>query len=253
MEEIEEKDNLKNENLILIKINQVEPIEEKEKRERKISLLSNNTKSISPDYFLEWKNINYYIKDFNKDKRSNSLSKDSNNNVVVAEDDYLSEDKKSKHFNSNYDNVVTAETKSPEELADFDEMHRDSNRTIINNMSGFASPKEILVIMGPSGSGKTSLLNIIADRQLPTDRKTHVINREVTVNNIKVDKSYGMLFAYIMQDDVLLDTLTPKELLLFAARLKLNINYFKAMKKVQDLINKVINFNNHLIYTKLIS
>jgi len=203
----------------------------------KLSSSFDVTKSLPLDYFLEWKNINYYIKDFNPE-RSNSITKDSNNNLVSSDS------------NENTENKITIESQNQVQEEDpypnIDEETNERNRTIINNVSGFAAPREILVIMGPSGSGKTSLLNVIADRQLPTDTKKHVIRRNVTVNNIKVDKSYGMLFAYIMQDDVLLDTLTPRELLLFSARLKLKISYFKALKKVEDLINQVLyNLHNY--------
>lgn len=35
-------------------------------------------------------------------------------------------------------------------------------KQILNNVSGYARPKEMVAIMGASGSGKTSLLNVLA-------------------------------------------------------------------------------------------
>jgi ABC-type glutathione transport system ATPase component len=56
----------------------------------------------------------------------------------------------------------------------------DNKKHILNKMSGFAKPNEILAIMGPSGSGKTSLLNVISDRQLPNSAD-HIINKTVII------------------------------------------------------------------------
>ena len=55
----------------------------------------------------------------------------------------------------------------------------NSEKIILNNIYGCAKPGELLAIMGPSGCGKTSLLNIIADRQLPQNRTRHKITRLV--------------------------------------------------------------------------
>jgi ATP-binding cassette subfamily F protein uup len=54
----------------------------------------------------------------------------------------------------------------------------EEKKIILNKIDGFALPGEVLCIMGPSGSGKTSLLNIIAQRQLPNNKK-HIIQRDV--------------------------------------------------------------------------
>lgn len=37
-------------------------------------------------------------------------------------------------------------------------------KTILNNVSGYVLPGEILYIMGPSGGGKTSLLDFLCNR-----------------------------------------------------------------------------------------
>lgn len=55
-----------------------------------------------------------------------------------------------------------------------------NKKIILNNIEGFALPEEVFAIMGPSGCGKTTLLNMIADRQLP-DNNFHRIVKEVIV------------------------------------------------------------------------
>lgn len=92
-------------------------------------------------------------------------------------------------------------------------------KTIINNVSGQAKSGELTAIMGPSGSGKTSLLNFITSR---INFTPHTINSgELYVNEKALDfDSIGHYSGYVMQDDCLFATLTPKENITFAVRLK---------------------------------
>jgi ABC-type multidrug transport system ATPase subunit len=71
--------------------------------------------------------------------------------------------------------------KSKVQVADLESGEKPKNkRIILNNVEGFALPEEVLAILGPSGCGKTSLLNIIADRQLPSG-SSHTISKEVSL------------------------------------------------------------------------
>jgi ATP-binding cassette, subfamily G (WHITE), eye pigment precursor transporter len=75
--------------------------------------------------------------------------------------------------------------------------------------------------MGASGAGKTSLLNILSDR-ISTGNGSK-IKGKVLIND-KVDlrgPNFGAIASYVMQDDVLFKSFTPREALTFAARLKL--------------------------------
>ena len=95
-------------------------------------------------------------------------------------------------------------------------------RTIIENLTGIARPREIIGLLGPSGSGKTVLMNIFSDRLNPPSGSEY--SREVYVNNkIRLTRDlFGKVGAYVMQDDVLLETLTPYECLRFSANLRLS-------------------------------
>ncbi len=63
--------------------------------------------------------------------------------------------------------------------------------------------------MGPSGSGKTSLLNLLSDRV--AKRKGSQIEGEIFVNDRPLkQKDFGKFAAYVMQDDILLETMTVR-------------------------------------------
>lgn len=84
-------------------------------------------------------------------------------------------------------------------------------------MNGVAKPGEVMAIMGPSGSGKTSLLNLLSDRV--AKRKGSRITGEIFVNDKPFNsKDFGKFAAYVMQDDILMETLTVRGGFLFIKR-----------------------------------
>ena len=71
--------------------------------------------------------------------------------------------------------------------------------------------------MGASGAGKTTLLNILACRINPSE------GGKLYANNMPYNyELFGEFANYVMQSDVLMQTLTVRETLMFAARLKMN-------------------------------
>ena len=70
------------------------------------------------------------------------------------------------------------------------------------------------------GAGKTTLLNFLSGREISANlKKTGVI----TVNGKDKDTlhNFSAYSAYVQQDDILFQTMTVRECLEFAARLKL--------------------------------
>ena len=111
-------------------------------------------------------------------------------------------------------------------------------KQILHNLSGFARPKQILAIMGPSGGGKTSTLNILAQRLKMSPGA--VFEGEVRANNrVLTPASFGKIGAYVWQQDVLVATMTPRELFVFAAKLRTNLNFAEIDDKVEDLLNRL--------------
>ncbi|KAL8237547.1 hypothetical protein R6Q59_018628 [Mikania micrantha] len=100
------------------------------------------------------------------------------------------------------------------------------NRSILEGVTGYARPGEILAIMGPSGSGKSTLLDALAGRLDPNTSK----NGEVLLNGVKKTLAYGAS-AYVTQDDTLITTLTVRESVYYSAQLQLPDSMSKTEKK----------------------
>ena len=89
-------------------------------------------------------------------------------------------------------------------------------KTILNDVSAEMPSGSLTAIIGGSGSGKTSLLNLMSNRmgggRLKRSGET-LYNGSPKISNI--------CSAYVMQQDVLLPTLTVRETLQYAADLRL--------------------------------
>lgn len=92
--------------------------------------------------------------------------------------------------------------------------------------------------MGASGSGKTSLLNILGER-LDVSAQAEV-TRDVKVNGQKLKNGdFGKLGAFVMQDDILIETMTPFESFCFAAKLRTSLNQKDIIAKAEALIRRL--------------
>jgi ABC-type multidrug transport system ATPase subunit len=106
---------------------------------------------------------------------------------------------------------------------------------ILFNISGCVKPGEVLALMGPSGSGKTTLLSIMGGRQQRSMRVTG----QVLFNGQPLTKSMKRKIGYVMQDDLLYESLTVYETLYYAAMLRLPRDMTKEEKL--DRVNAVIS------------
>lgn len=91
-----------------------------------------------------------------------------------------------------------------------------AEKTILNGITGMASPGEILAVLGPSGSGKSTLLNALAGRL-----KGHGFSGTVLANGKRLNKTVLRRTGFVTQDDVLYPHLTVRETLIFCALLRL--------------------------------
>ncbi|ODV84941.1 hypothetical protein CANARDRAFT_176364 [[Candida] arabinofermentans NRRL YB-2248] len=90
-------------------------------------------------------------------------------------------------------------------------------KSILKSMSFRIPPNSLTCIIGGSGSGKTTLLNSLANKQI--SGSSLVKSGEITYNGMS--SMYHLRHAYVIQQDILIPTLTCYETLIFAAELKL--------------------------------
>ncbi|KAL6487515.1 hypothetical protein MHYP_G00041410 [Metynnis hypsauchen] len=90
-------------------------------------------------------------------------------------------------------------------------------KEILKDVSGIMN-SGMNAVMGPTGSGKTSLLDVIAGRKDPQGLKSG----QVLVDGAIVTSSLRLSSAYVVQNDVLMGTLTVRENLAFSANLQLS-------------------------------
>ena len=91
-----------------------------------------------------------------------------------------------------------------------------AEKQILYSLSGVVVPGEVLALMGPSGGGKTSLLSAVAGRA-----KFSKMEGAVTFNGSALTKDVKRRIGFVLQDDLLFESLTVYETLYFAAMLRL--------------------------------
>lgn len=114
---------------------------------------------------------------------------------------------------------------------------------ILDSISGGVEPGRLTCILGPSGAGKSTLLNLIAGRQR-TSGKGIAYKGDVLYDGLRVEPSaFRKKVAYVMQEDALLSTETPREAITFSARLRCGYSAEEARPLV-DRILKSLNLDS---------
>ncbi|KAK3770917.1 hypothetical protein RRG08_036516 [Elysia crispata] len=110
-----------------------------------------------------------------------------------------------------------------------------TQRTILQNITGVASPGCFLAIIGASGSGKSTLLNVLTQR----NTKDYLTEGELMLNGVPLTPgAIKNVSAYVQQSDLFMETLTVREQLQFRAMLRMDKKLKKdqRMKRVEAVI-----------------
>ncbi|KAJ4758816.1 ABC transporter G family member 2 [Rhynchospora pubera] len=123
-----------------------------------------------------------------------------------------------------------------EDLCVSAESGKGNNVPILSGLNGFARPGEVLAIMGPSGCGKSTLLDTLAGRLGSGVSQTG----DILLNGRRQKLAFGTS-AYVTQDDVLMTTLTVREVVYYSAQLQLpdSMSLADKRKRAEETIDEM--------------
>ncbi|XP_068583251.1 broad substrate specificity ATP-binding cassette transporter ABCG2d [Cebidichthys violaceus] len=112
---------------------------------------------------------------------------------------------------------------------------KTSHREILFDLNGIMRPG-LNAILGPTGSGKSSFLDILAARKDPSG-----LLGEVLIDKAPQPPNFKCLSGYVVQEDVVMGTLTVRENLCFSAALRLPSTVHQSEKeaRVNHLIREL--------------
>lgn len=114
-------------------------------------------------------------------------------------------------------------------------LKKGTTKDILIDLNGIMKPG-LNAIMGATGSGKSSFLDVLAARKDPAG-----LSGEVLINGAPQPPNFKCLSGYVVQDDVVMGTLTVRENLTFSAALRLpsSISQEEKKQKVDRLIQEL--------------
>ncbi|KFW07739.1 ATP-binding cassette sub-family G member 2, partial [Eurypyga helias] len=109
---------------------------------------------------------------------------------------------------------------------------KTADKEVLRGVNGIMRPG-LNAILGPTGSGKSSLLDILAARKDP-----HGLSGDILINGGPQPANFKCTSGYVVQDDVVMGTLTVRENLKFSAALRLP----KSVKEQEknERVNQII-------------
>ncbi|XP_069486636.1 broad substrate specificity ATP-binding cassette transporter ABCG2-like isoform X2 [Ambystoma mexicanum] len=106
------------------------------------------------------------------------------------------------------------------------------DKEILTDINGIMRPG-LNAILGPTGSGKSSLLDVLAARKDPNG-----LSGEVLIDGARQPPNFKCISGYVVQDDVVMGTLTVRENLQFSAALRLPRSI--RQKEKDERINQIM-------------
>uniref|UniRef100_A0A8C7G0M2 Broad substrate specificity ATP-binding cassette transporter ABCG2-like n=1 Tax=Oncorhynchus kisutch TaxID=8019 RepID=A0A8C7G0M2_ONCKI len=109
---------------------------------------------------------------------------------------------------------------------------KTTSKDILIDLNGLMKPG-LNAIMGATGSGKSSFLDVLAARKDPAG-----LAGEVLIDGAPQPPNFKCLSGYVVQDDVVMGTLTVRENFRFSAALRLPSSV--SQKEKEDKVNRLI-------------
>ncbi|EST07662.1 ABC-2 type transporter [Kalmanozyma brasiliensis GHG001] len=141
------------------------------------------------------------------------------------------------------DEVRLGNVRLPEEEADLMKDHipaalhwenvgyRIGSKALLDGITGSVKQGEVMAIVGASGAGKTTFLDILARRE-----KRGTTSGTVLINGRKMsNQEYKRVVGFVDQEDLLMETLTVYETVLYSALLRLPRDMSLEAKKFRTL------------------
>jgi len=118
---------------------------------------------------------------------------------------------------------------------------KKGRKEILKRVTGYLNSGELTCILGPSGSGKTTLLNVLSGRMGAGGRFNTQIGGTITADGTSIHPTKAQhLFGYVMQEDSLYATESPREVFEFSARLRLrDIDESNLSMVLEDMISSL--------------
>ncbi|KAI4884478.1 hypothetical protein NFI96_014100 [Prochilodus magdalenae] len=107
-----------------------------------------------------------------------------------------------------------------------------TTKHILQDLNGIMRPG-LNAILGPTGGGKSSFLDVLAARKDPSG-----LSGEVLIDGAPQPSNFKCLSGYVVQDDVVMGTLTVRENLRFSAALRLSSSV--SQKEKEARVNHLI-------------
>ncbi|KAL4618171.1 ATP-binding cassette sub-family G member 2-like [Arapaima gigas] len=107
-----------------------------------------------------------------------------------------------------------------------------TTKEILVDLNGIMKPG-LNAILGATGSGKSSFLDVLAARKDPTG-----LSGEVLIDGAPQPPNFKCLSGYVVQDDVVMGTLTVRENFRFSAALRLPMSV--SQKEKEEKVNELI-------------
>ena len=108
---------------------------------------------------------------------------------------------------------------------------------ILHNVCGTVKPGQYLSIIGCSGAGKTTLLQLLSGKMFP---QALTQSGDILINGRPRDNiDYSKFTAFVQQDDILMENMTIRESLQFAADVKSPGNFEHKQLRVALLMEEL--------------